>query len=651
MKKNIIIFLIIVFGLGAFTPLAFADSLGQAEDFNVSSDYDQNGRSQIEATVLYISKSAYFYLENNWWSSLSSSQRIEAEEVIARLGDEFDNNIYPKVTKIFGDVWDPGIDGDSRITILITDLKDNVGGYFNSCNQYHSSRCKNSNQREMMHVNADYLLDFQMKSLIGHELQHIISWNHKERLAGQQEDTWLNELRSEYVPTLLGYNTPYSDSVLKIRVNNFLKTPSDPLGEWKGKSADYGVIAMLANYLADQFGQNIFSLTLKSNNVGIESINDALSQAGYTINFDQVFTNWSLANYFNSLSMGRGSKYGYTNSDLKNISVSPKEINLNSYGSVTFTETVKDWSPRWYLINNNLSSKDSPTALKLNFESSNQQDDFSIPYVINFKDGHQALGFMDPKQQNGNNYIFNFAKDVKSVLLIPNNHSKRENFTKNDQNSSFVLKASTVIVDQPVITSISPASGPVSGGEEVIIEGGNFEEGIEVHFGIEKVSQVEFIDETKLKVKVPPHSAGEVNVWVKNSNGQSSVFAKGYKYTSPPISDGAMIRAKGDYKVYLIKGGHKRHILDGKIFDFYGHLDWNKVIEVTEEELSSYKTSYLIRATGHEKVFELNQDQIKHWLNMTAQEFSNSGRRWESIFIINEQERDFYKTGADILHK
>jgi len=259
------------------------------------------------------------------------------------------------------------------------------------------------------------------------------------------------------------------------------------------------------------------------------------------------------------------------------------------------------------------------------------------------------LGFIGLEQQLGKAYIFDFAEKVESVLLVPANYSKTKNFTNNDFLNSFSLKASTIVINQPVITSISPQSGPVFGGNTVIIRGGNFQEGIEVHFGGKEVSQVEFIDETRLSVVVPSHEAGKVNVWIQNPDKQGSVFAKGYKYNSPPISDGALIRAKGDYKVYIIKGNYKRHILDAKIFDFYGHLNWTNIIEVTKEERDSYINSSLIRAINDKKVYEINEDKTKHWLNMSAQDFEESSRKWGGVFIINKQERDFYKTGADVL--
>ncbi len=632
-------------------PAVFADSLNQSETFNVDSTYDSIGRTRVIATLRYVSKESYFYVEDQWWNSLSFYKKSKAQESIKNLAKEFDEIIYPELTEFFGDVWSPGIDNDSHITILITNLKKNAGGYFDSCHEYFRSQCSDSNEREMLHANANFIFSRNMKDFIAHELQHLISWNQKERLAGLKEDIWLNEMRSEYVPSLLDYNEPYLGSMLEMRIKNFLSDYYNPLGEWEGVSGDYGVINLLGQYLVNQFGKNIFSSMSKSHLIGIKSINQALEKAGYSENFDEVFTNWSIANYYNSLAMGKGSKYGYTNPKLKKHHISPTTSSFYSYSFINFSEEVKDWSPRWYLLQNKLSTQDSSIALKIEFKCSSQNAEFRVPYMINYKNGNYELGFINLENQSGAAYVFNFAKDVKSVLVIPANHSKRTNFTNNDSSALFNLKASTVTINQPVITNISPSNGPVSGGNIVTIKGGNFKEGIEVHFGGEKVSDVTFIDETSLNVVVPPCRAGSINVWVRNPDNKSSVFAQGYKYNKGVIADGSLIRAEGDYKVYIIKGEYKRHILDSRFFDFYGHLNWENIIEVASEERDSYEDSVWTRAAGDSKVYEINGDKTKHWLNMTAEEFSISGRRWNEVFVINNQERDFYKTGADVLYK
>jgi len=114
------------------------------------------------------------------------------------------------------------------------------------------------------------------------------------------------------------------------------------------------------------------------------------------------------------------------------------------------------------------------------------------------------------------------------------------------------------------------------------------------------------------------------------------------------VSDGDLVRASGDYRVYIIKGDYKRWIQSAEIFEFYGHLGFSVVKDVTEEELDSYNESWLIRAEGDRRVYEVNDDGTKHWLNMTAEKFTSSGRSWDMVYVVNKRERDFYATGADV---
>ena len=107
-------------------------------------------------------------------------------------------------------------------------------------------------------------------------------------------------------------------------------------------------------------------------------------------------------------------------------------------------------------------------------------------------------------------------------------------------------------------------------------------------------------------------------------------------------------RAKNDYKVYVIKGRYKRWIQRAEIFNAYGHLHWEDVIEVEPEILDAYQTSWLIRAKNDYKVYEVTPSGVKRWLNMTPSEFEKSGRKWEMVYIVNDFERDFYHTGKEI---
>jgi hypothetical protein len=130
---------------------------------------------------------------------------------------------------------------------------------------------------------------------------------------------------------------------------------------------------------------------------------------------------------------------------------------------------------------------------------------------------------------------------------------------------------------------------------------------------------------------------------------QETVDTSGADVNPGSYYNGALIRAVNDYKVYVIKDDFKRWILSADIFSFYGHLSFAVVKEVSSDIVNSYKDASLIRVDGDPKVYEVNGDGTKHWLNMTAEQFAVSGRDWNMVYIVNQKEADYYKTGPDVL--
>jgi len=114
------------------------------------------------------------------------------------------------------------------------------------------------------------------------------------------------------------------------------------------------------------------------------------------------------------------------------------------------------------------------------------------------------------------------------------------------------------------------------------------------------------------------------------------------------VTDGSLIRSSNDYKIYIVKGSYKRWVQNQKIFGLYKHFKWSSVKIISAADLVKYTESSLVRAQGDTKVYEVGADGVKHWLNMTAEQFTQSGRSWNSIYVINKAEADVYKLGADI---
>lgn len=388
---------------------ASADTIGQTQIFNVNTKYDQFARTSLGATLRNVSEHAYFYVEDRYWDNLNPNQRISLSNNISGLSQEFDNNIYPKETQFWGSEPNPGIDSDPRITIVLQDLVSGNGGYFDTTNEYSKQITKNSNEREVIFVSIE--AGNLAKVFLGHEFQHLISFNQKELLNKAQEDVWLNELRSEYSVSLLGYNDNFYNSNLERRIGTFLENPSDSLTEWPNVSMDYAQVVLFGQYLVEQFGRSILSETLQSPRVGIDSINKFLQDHNYPEKFSNVFENWTVANYLNNNLLDK--RYGYQRDELKSIHVTPQQSFLSYPSPYSFNYSLKSWQLAWYKYN--FSFLPSDKAIKISY---NPDYLFKILYVDN-------LGRVGVLSNPG--YITN-PGGLSSVTLIPVNEIETADF-------------------------------------------------------------------------------------------------------------------------------------------------------------------------------------------------------------------------------
>jgi hypothetical protein len=135
------------------------------------------------------------------------------------------------------------------------------------------------------------------------------------------------------------------------------------------------------------------------------------------------------------------------------------------------------------------------------------------------------------------------------------------------------------------------------------------------------------------------------------------------------IPEGALIRAIGDFDVYIVKyipstgsinspqagSGQgakkfKRLVLSPSVFNNYGHLKWSDIRDVDPSIVSAFTTSELVRAVGDDKVYKLypaGDSGQKRWVT-TAAAFSRLGFDADSIYEINSFDRDSYAAGSNL---
>lgn len=143
-----------------------------------------------------------------------------------------------------------------------------------------------------------------------------------------------------------------------------------------------------------------------------------------------------------------------------------------------------------------------------------------------------------------------------------------------------------------------------------------------------------------------------------SNTDQVSVVAQGTSKEVPQvvgINEGDLIRGSDGIKVYIVNAlGFKRHIFNPAVFDMYQHFSWESIKEVSQGVADSYQTSDLYRSLEDPKVYSLEEVNeaagiaTKHHIEMTPEQFLAEGYVWNQVFIVNDQERDYYETGAPL---
>jgi hypothetical protein len=259
---------------------------GDRHTFNVL-DPLTPARENIEATLRLITPHAYFYFQDG---------RNVSDDDLARAGREFEDEVYPEVTRYFGSEWSPGVDSDPHITLLHAGLS-GVGGLFSDGDEYPQAGSPASNEREMVYLGSDPGSS-GYNGLLAHELQHLVHWN-----ADHNEEAWVNEGLSELAAEIVGGGTGHTGAALA--------NPDTQLNAWEPLGSSniphYGMSHLFVRYLLDRHGgwEGAAQL-LKQPADGIAGIDAYLAPFGTT--FGDVFADWVIANYLDDPAGGRYSQ-------------------------------------------------------------------------------------------------------------------------------------------------------------------------------------------------------------------------------------------------------------------------------------------------------------------------------------------------------
>jgi hypothetical protein len=136
----------------------------------------------LTASVRLVSEHAYWFVDQSMDSRISAA-------ALQRSAEVFESRTFPLITANFGALAGPGIDGDPRIVLVIGAIPA-VAGYFSANDAYPREVVPNSNEREMVYLNAGAILPGTpgFDSTLAHEFEHLIT---SERCPTQE--AWIDE--------------------------------------------------------------------------------------------------------------------------------------------------------------------------------------------------------------------------------------------------------------------------------------------------------------------------------------------------------------------------------------------------------------------------------------------------------------------------
>jgi len=261
---------------------------------------------------------------------------VVTDAQIAYMLDEFNNTIYPSNTNYFGFTNDRDgtgglfaswgydwyeTDNSQRVMILIYNIIDEsyydpdypfyVGGYFwPEMNDAYADR-------NIIHIDShdwanrvgpDVERPYMYEGTIAHEYEHAIHYDHDP-----DEASWVDEGMADLSGFFAGYG--HAEDHLAY----YMVYHRTSLTNWGGGLEDYGESYLFQLYLNENFGGPAFIKALVDEPAnGIEGIENQLAAFSYAASFDDIYRDWTLANYLDDVGLtgDSGARLGYDALDI-----------------------------------------------------------------------------------------------------------------------------------------------------------------------------------------------------------------------------------------------------------------------------------------------------------------------------------------------
>lgn len=144
-----------------------------------------------------------------------------------------------------------------------------------------------------------------------------------------------------------------------------------------------------------------------------------------------------------------------------------------------------------------------------------------------------------------------------------------------------------------------------------------------------------------------PTDATEFEITISGTVGEDTTFSGTDTVRvmdKQAVQEGEIVQAEGDFKVYQIINGKKRHIPSPQALERM-EIKWRNITEITEELLGSIEEDVLVRVAGLPQVYLIVGDKLYHIPAPTT--FISYGFDWDDISTITLAEfRDYKKVNS-----
>ena len=300
---------------------------------------------QAPATCRAVGEHCYIFVSDEEWNVNMNQQDIDTVfeylENSTMNGDDF--GAIEMDINLFGEIPDE-LDNDEKIIVYYSALGSYNGsvfdGYFSSYNQVTEAEAAtmnppgHSNECEMIYMTCSPLdpTNPTRISVLSHELQHMIHWGHDNN-----EYTWVDEGMAELAMVHFGMPDP---------ITSFNGNANYSLNFWDQQWKDYVKVMLFFTYLDEQItSENFIADVVNEQLNGIDGIANQLIEHGYQMPFEEIFANWTIANYLDEEDIYDGI-YNYESLELPNFNYNSL---INSFPD-TESESVEPWATRYVKI-------------------------------------------------------------------------------------------------------------------------------------------------------------------------------------------------------------------------------------------------------------------------------------------------------------